>query len=406
MRHYDVVIMGGGLVGASLAACLARDSALQIAVVEKFNPPTQLGDFHPSFDARNTALTNGTCHLFNQLGIWAALRSNAEPIETIKISNQGGFGHATIRAQDERVRALGYVIENRYIGAELFIHLNTLRNVDFIAPAEISAITYDHVDRVTVSIEGTEKTQATTALLVVADGALSNGRELLGIQSSQTPYHQAALVTAFTSDRPHNNTAYERFAAGGPLALLPQTHDRFGVTWCVKQEEGEALAAMSDQDFIAALESVAGSAIGRIKKVGTRVLYPLSLVLAKEQVRPNVVVLGNAAHSLHPVAGQGLNMALRDVVVLTQALEEAKRRQQSLGDFAVLNRYLDLRTNDQFNTLQFSDKLTKLFTHPNAGVSLLRNTGLTLFDWLPGAKRFVARHAMGRSVSMQLPEIV
>lgn len=399
---YDILIIGGGLVGASLAACLARDPGIRIGVVEKFPPPQLDGDFHPSYDARNTALANGTCHVFDQLGLWQSLRPHAEPITTIDITNQGGFGRAVIRAEEERVRALGYVIENRWIGKILYQHLRSCVNVDFRAPAEVTALHYEQEQMRATLDDGSE---VRTPLVVIADGAQSNTRQMLGIGAQVTDYEQVAIVTAVTPDKPHNNIALERFTPTGPLAILPQTENRLGLTWCHDPHTAQQLMEASDDAFLRALEQAAGSSIGQLVKVGKRFSYPLSLTLADEQIRPNVVVLGNAAHGLHPVAGQGFNMAMRDVAVLVQTLFAARERQQSWGDFKLLQRYLQRRNQDQFNTIQFSDKLTQLFSNHNPWLSLLRNSGLVLFDTLQGTKRFVARYAMGRSVSTQLPEV-
>jgi 2-octaprenyl-6-methoxyphenol hydroxylase len=401
--HYDILIIGGGLVGASLAACLARDSSLRVGVVEKFPPPQDGGDFHPSYDARNTALANGTCHIFEQLGVWQAMREHAVPIETIEITNQGRFGRAVIRAQEERVRALGYVIENRWIGKLLYQHLRQCTNVDFRAPAEVVALRYEQ-DQLLATLDNQQ--QVRTPLVIIADGAQSNTRLMLGIGAHVTDYDQVAIVTAVTPDQPHHNVALERFADTGPLAILPQTDNRLGLTWCVDKKTADELMAADDGTFLCALERAAGEGIGMLRKVGKRFSYPLSLTLAEEQIRPNLVVLGNAAHGLHPVAGQGFNMAMRDVAVLVQVLAAAREQGRHWGDFKLLQEYLHQREQDQFNTIQFSDKLTHLFSNRNPLLSLLRNSGLVLFDTLQGTKRFVARYAMGRSVSTRLPEIV
>lgn len=400
--HYDILIIGGGLVGASLAACLARDPAVQIGVVEKFLPPQQDNDFHPSYDARNTALANGTCHIFDQLGLWPSLRQHAVPIASIDITNQGSFGRAVIRAEEERVRALGYVIENRWIGKILYQHLRQCANVDFCAPAEVTALRYQQ-DQMQATLN--DGSNVSTPLVVIADGAQSNTRQMLGIGAKVTDYEQVAIVTAVTPDQPHNNVALERFTANGPLAVLPQTDNRLGITWCHDPQTAQQLVETSDEDFMRALKQAAGMGIGNLVKVGKRFCYPLSLTLAEEQIRPNVVVLGNAAHGLHPVAGQGFNMAMRDVAVLVQTLFAARERQQSWGDFQLLQSYLNRRQQDQFNTIQFSDKLTHLFSNHHPLLSVLRNSGLVLFDTMQGTKRFVARYAMGRSVSTQLPEV-
>jgi len=400
--QYDILIIGGGLVGASLAACLARDASLRIGVVEKFPPPQDSGDFHPSYDARNTALANGTCHIFEQLGVWRDMREHAVPIETIEITNQGRFGRAVIRAAEERVRALGYVIENRWIGKVLYRHLQQCVNVDFRAPAEVVALRYE-ADRVVATLDTQQKVH--TPLVIIADGAQSHTRQMLGIGATVTDYEQVAIVTAVTPDKPHHNMALERFTDTGPLAILPQTDNRLGLTWCVDKTTADELMAADDATFLRALENAAGEGIGRLEKVGKRFSYPLSLTLAEEQIRPNVVVLGNAAHGLHPVAGQGFNMAMRDVAVLVQVLCEAREHNRHWGDFNLLQMYLQRRGQDQFNTIQFSDKLTHLFSNRNPLLSLLRNSGLVLFDTMQGTKRFVARYAMGRAVSTRLPEV-
>lgn len=398
----DILIVGGGLVGATLAACLARDPALRICMVEKFPPPPQAAPFHPSYDARNTALSNGTCHIFDQLGLWQALREHAQPIQRIQVSQQGGFGGASISAGQERVRALGYVIENRWIGKVLYQYLQRCPQVDFRAPAEVAGLRYVG-NRMQARLDDGQLVQ--TPLLVIADGAQSATRHMLGIGVQVKDYGQAAIVTAVTPDKPHGNRALERFTPHGPLALLPQTDNRLGLAWCQSPAQAQHLMAASDAEFLRALEQAAGDEVGRLVTVGKRFSYPLSLTLAEEQVRPNAVVLGNAAHALHPVAGQGLNMALRDVAVLVQTLVEARQQGQDWSEFGLLQRYLARRERDQFNTLQFSDKLVRLFGQSGTGLSLLRGAGLILFDSVPGAKRLLARHAMGRSQSTRLPEV-
>lgn len=419
---FDVVIMGGGLVGATLAACLARDSSVRIAVVEKFSLPHKSKPtssvVHPSYDARNTALSNGTCSLFQQLGLWESLRALAEPIKSIDVTDQGGFGQTRICAEQERVRALGYVIENRFIGQALMTTLQGLPNVEWVAPAAIQSIRYTDSNceqvgvKVGVHMEGQPDAKSgrevSTPLLVIADGAESSGRQLLGIEAATRSYDQVAIVTNVTPDRPHGNRALERFTREGPLAILPQTDNRLGLTWCMSEARATHLLDCDEDEFLRALETEAGDGIGTLVKLGQRYRYPLALTVAKEQVRPNVVVLGNAAHSLHPVAGQGLNMALRDVAVLVQVLHQVRQqpadRRESWGDFQVLSRYLNQRQSDQDNTIRFSDSLTRLFSRSDPMLGLLRNSGLLLFESVPGAKRFLARYAMGRSVSTRLPE--
>lgn len=412
----DVLIVGGGLVGASLAACLARDIALNIVVLEKVAmpepaPPSktsaeQTPKLHPSYDARNTALANGTCHVFDQLGLWQTLREQATPIHKVKVSDKGGFGRTQITAEEERVRALGYIVENRWVGAVLLEHLAGCANVTWHAPAEVTQLQFKASGVLVSATIGEQEQQFYTPLLVAADGAQSSMRSLLGIGSTVTPYHQTGIVTTLTPDQPHRHCAWERFTESGPLALLPQTDNRLGVTWCVETEAADALLAADDETFLKAIQAAAGNDAGTFIKVGKRYSYPLALTLSDEQVRPNLVVLGNSAHGMHPVAGQGLNMSMRDVAALTQTLFAARAVGENYGDLKWLQHYRALRGWDQNNTVHFSDKVTRLFSNSNAVMSFARNSGLLMFDVLPGAKRFLARYAMGRAASTTLPEPV
>jgi len=406
---YDVIIVGGGLVGGTFAACLARDPAMRIAIIEKF-PVQRMDDenlMHPSYDARNTALANGTCHVFDQLGIWQAIRSQSAAIKHIVVCDRGGFGRSTIDAVEENVRALGYVVENRWIGEVLNRHLDTLQNVSLLTPAEVQALEYidEKTVEVTALVDG-KPVVVRTPLLVIADGAQSATRRFLGIEAQKTDYGQTAIVTTITPEMPHNDQAWERFTATGPLALLPQTDNRMGITWCLDNDKAAALMAATDEEFLEELQKVAGSGPGRFIKVGKRFTYPLTLTLSDEQIRPNVVVLGNSAHAMHPVAGQGLNLSIRDVAALTQLIYDAREQAVHYGDLAWLNRYFQQRKMDQAATVQFSDKVVKLFSTDKPSAVAARNLGLLAFDLLPGAKRFLAHYAMGRAAPTLLPEVV
>lgn len=415
-EHFDIVIAGGGLAGATLAACLARYPDWRIAVLEKMPlPPSestnQAATLHPSYDARNTALTNGTCDLFDQLGLWAELKPQAEPITHIHVSQQGGPGRAHIDASSEQVQALGYVIENRCIGQSLLQHIQQSPQVSYLAPAELTAIRY-RAGGVTLTVRTAEQQrQLRTPLLVIADGAASAGRALLGIDAQARDYQQTAIVTTVTPADYPRGLALERFTQSGPLAILPQTEGRLGVTWCLAPEAAESLMAAADAEFCAALSAAAGSDLGALLRCGRRDAYPLKLTLTQEQIRPHAVVLGNAAHGLHPVAGQGFNLAVRDIVELVRVLLEARAQTvasgsdgaQGWGDFPTLQRYARARAGDQMRTIYFSDGITRLFGLAPTWASLGRGTGLFIFNRLPGLKRLLARQAMGRAMSMRLP---
>ena len=388
MSRVQLAIVGGGLVGASLALALqagARTRGWKIVLVEPFAP----GDaYQPSYDARSSALSYGSRQIFERLGLWPALAERAEAISQIQVSDQGRFGATRLSAEDEGVPALGYVLENAWMGHCLWRALDPAV-VEWRCPAEVT--------RMTALGDGYrlhlgDDSVMDCDLAVLADGGRSGLREQLGIAVRHTPYEQCALIANITPAEAHGGQAFERFTAQGPLALLPLSEQRCALVWTRPPVDAERLQALPDAEFLAELQQAFGYRLGSLRQVGTRHVYPLALVEAAEQVRPNLVILGNAAHSLHPVAGQGFNLSLRDTQALAETLLASD---QTVGDFAVLQRYLQRQQQDQALTVSFSDRVTRLF---GRGESLLvagRTLGLLGLDLLPPAKRWFARQAMG-----------
>ena len=417
--HYDIVIIGGGMVGASLAAALlpvAKQLDLQVAVVESMPMPTDdLSHYQPSYDARATALSYGTRKLYEQIGVWRALSTHVSPIQRIHVSDKGHFGAARLNAEEEHVPALGYVVENHWLGRTLLHHIQTHPNADHLSyccPAEVVSVTpVEKGMRLAIQL-GSETLQVSADLVVMADGGRSDLREKLGISYQQVVYQQHAVVANISPDRPHQDIAYERFTDSGPLALLPlqdQTLQdqalpdqkemaRCGLVWTVPDAELDTVMALDDAAFIARVQERFGYRAGRFIHVGERFSYPLKLVLADEQVRPGLVVLGNAAHALHPIAGQGYNLALRGVVELAQFIIDARRGGVSVGDAQMLQAYHQSRVADQQRTIGLSDKTMKLFSNRNPMLALGRDLGLQLMDICPPAKTLFARGAMGLDV--------
>ncbi|TLX61091.1 2-octaprenyl-6-methoxyphenyl hydroxylase [Stutzerimonas nosocomialis] len=383
-----LAIIGGGLVGASLALALqqgARARGWRIELIEPFAPGEE---YQPSYDARSTALSYGTRLIYDRLGVWDAIAARAEAILDIHVSDRGRFGAARLSAQEERVPALGYVVENAWIGHCLWQALDD-EVVTRRCPAE--------VDRLQ-AVEGgyrltlTDGQSFDCALTVLADGGRSGLREQLGIEVRRTPYGQTALIANVTPGKPHGGQAFERFTDDGPMALLPLQEKRCALVWTRPEADAARLAALGEAAFLAELQEAFGYRLGAFAQVGARHLYPLSLVEAAEQVRAGLVVLGNAAHSLHPIAGQGYNLSLRDADVLGTALLESPA---ALGDLATLQGYLQRQRLDQKLTVGFSDQVTRLFGD-SAPLSIIgRNLGLVGLDLLPAAKHWFARQAMG-----------
>ncbi|MBL4865327.1 MAG: 2-octaprenyl-6-methoxyphenyl hydroxylase [Pseudomonadales bacterium] len=398
-NNVDVCIVGGGMVGATLACALAKNSDLSILLIEAFplkkTDVVASGDYQSSYDARSTALSRGTAEIFHQLECWALMREQATPILDIHVSEKGGFGFSHLSAKKENVPALGYVVENAWLGRVLIGQLFQHSNIQILSPAKVASIDFQ-ADCVSVTVEGEQYAGGITAtLLIAADGQDSEVRRMLGIDVDITDYEQQAIIANVSPDCEHQGLANERFTANGPLALLPISDNRYSLVWSLAHDEAAETLALSDDDFLVKLQSQIGQRVGKMIKVGERFSYPLQLMRAKEQVRPRVVIVGNAAHSLHPVAGQGFNVAARDVAVLAAEIKGAFRRNQPIGDFSVLQQYWDKRRLDQEKTIQFSDKLLRLFDSESGLLRTARNIGLIGLDvWGPG-KGVFAKHAMG-----------
>ncbi len=386
-----LAIVGGGLVGASLALALqqgAKARGWTIALIEPFEPGSE---YQPSYDARSTALSYGTRLIYQRLGVWERIAERAEPITQIHVSDRGRAGATRLDASDQQVPALGYVVENAWIGHCLWQALDD-EVVTRHCPAE--------VEQMQAVAAGYRLTLTTGQVLdcdlaVLADGGRSALREQLGIAIKTTPYDQSALIANVTPGKPHGGQAFERFTDDGPMALLPLQDNRCALVWTRPEEDAARLAALPEAAFLDELQQAFGYRLGGFQQVGARHLYPLMLIEAEEQVRSGLVVLGNAAHSLHPIAGQGYNLSLRDTEALAAALLSSSAK---LGDIGVLQAYHRQQRTDQWLTVGFSDRLTRLF----AGSALLsvagRNLGLLGLDLLPPAKAWFARQAMGLGV--------
>lgn len=412
--HYDLVIIGGGMVGASLVCALlpvAKQLDLKIALIEQQPIPTQPGEpFQPSYDARSTALAYGVKSFYQATGMWDRLQAHLTPIEHIHVSDKGRFGVTRLHAKDEGVSALGYVVENHWLGQVLLDHIqqDTQGCVDLLCPASVDSVK-PSAEKSALQVTYQDTQHAITAeLVVLADGGRSSLRQALNIHFNVQSYHQHALVANVSLDRPHQGIAYERFTERGPMALLPgetlQGEVRCGLVWTLPDDHIGELLSLTDQAFLEELQQTFGYRAGRFTRVGERYHYPLKLSLAEEQVRSGLVVLGNAAHALHPIAGQGYNLALRGVTDLAENIMASRQQGFRLGDLSRLQAYEALRRQDQFRTIQFSDRTMKLFSNANPLLALGRSVGLQVMDLAPTLKTLFARSAMGLdSPSLHLP---
>lgn len=386
----DVLIVGGGLVGSTLAVALA-DAGVRAVLVES-RDPSRLEQ--PSFDARVTALANGSQRILSALGLWRGIARDAEPIRSIHVSERGSFGAVRIDAREEGVPALGYLVENRRLGETLWTRLESSRDLVLLGSASLGPFERDGAG-VHARIEAADGGVDVRAhLMVAADGARSAVREALGIGTREDRYSQQAIILNCAADRPHEGVAYERFLAGGPLAMLPLPGGRIGVVWTLPSARAERAAAQPDDAFRDALQDAFGYRLGRIVHVGRRTLHPLRRVRSDAIGDGRVVLVGNAAVTLHPVAGQGFNLALRDVAALAELITDAAAG-RGAGFAGIVDRYRAWRTDDQRKVALFTHGLVGLFGQSRPGLGAARGLGLAAFDLLPGAKAALARHTMG-----------
>lgn len=397
MQHdYDILIAGGGLAGNCLALAL-KDSNLRIAIIEAQSREQLAAS--PAGD-RALALAAGTITMLQALGIWQGVRKFATPITDIHISDKGHFGKTRLSAKQQGVEALGYVISARDIENHT-AELVAKSGIRIICPARVAGL-MSGPDSINVNIRQDDQSlNLSAALLVGADGGNSSVRKLLEIPQQITDYGQTALVTTVKGSIPHHNTAYERFTSSGPLALLPIADDELAVVWTRSHEDANALMAGGEAEFIAQLQDCFGYRLGCLSLTAPRRAFPLSLIRAQNMLSGRVVMIGNAVHQLHPVAGQGFNLGLRDVVQLAEMLLD--RTQPDPGDGELLHRYAGLRQQDHDKTIAFTDNIVKIFSNDWLALAAARNAGLALLDHLPFAKSILARHAMG--LAERLPRV-
>ncbi len=401
MQTTDIAIIGGGMAGAGLALLLAQQLPdFSVVLIEQFSlqtaTPEQLAV--PSFDARSTALSCSSQQILSALGLWDALVKNAEPISNVHVSERSRPLGMLMSAEDLSLPALGYVVENRHIGNVLLQAVLANTRIRTISPATVEKISLA-AECANLSVAGSESFSLQARLVVIADGAHSALRQQLGIAADTIPYDQHALVANVATELPHSGIAYERFTDSGPVALLPlqKTGDknRAALVWTIPDDDIEHILALDDQALLTRIQERFGERCGRLLEIGARHSYPLVLVQAREQVRSRVVLFGSAAHHLHPVAGQGFNLILRDCVALVETLMSAKVQGADPGDIAILNQYLRKQLWDQQKTVTVSDWLPRLFSTREQPQTALRTAALLGLDFLPGLREWFAREATG-----------
>ena len=385
---YDILIVGGGMVGASLAIAL-QPLGYKIGLIDAYTygEPKQ-----PSYDDRAIALSYGSSKIYTGMGIWDTLQEGVTAIEKIHISDKGHLGATRLNANQENIPALGYLVESRVLGNHLY---QQLKNSDI---TQITA-SITHVetakDSLNITINKEVKNETLSCkLLVGSDGTNSKVRELMGIPVDKEPYQQVGIITNVTPEKPHQNQAFERFTADGPIALLPLTENRCSLIWTHPTESAEATLQLNEKDFLQGLQKAFGYRLGNFLKAGKRSAFPLALSKAQQITSTRTVLIGNAAQTLHPVAGQGLNLGLRDIAQLAELLAD-NNYLDDIGSPAMLQHYAESRQPDRNTVIKYTDSLVKIFSNDSEILGHARAGGLMLVDRVPPLRRLLTHQSMG-----------
>lgn len=387
-QHYDVIIAGGGMVGASLAIALAQHG-LSVAVADREPLAAQLA---PAFDGRVSAVALSSKRLMARLGVWQHLQAQAEPILDIRVSDGDSPFFLDYHHREVGEGPFGWIVENRFIRQALAAAAAEYDNIDVIAPAEITALHVgDHAAEVTLSGGGVLRAN----LVIGADGKRSRMRALAGIGATTADYAQTAIVCTIAHALPHHGLAQERFLPAGPFAVLPMKDNHSSLVWTERTEHAPLFLALPEEEFVQEIVERVGGYLGDIRTHGPRFLYPLGVLHAKRYAGPRIALIGDAAHSIHPIAGQGVNLGWRDVAVLSELIGRQAGLGLDVGDLSMLRHYERWRRADNLAMLAVTDGLNRLFSNAVLPLKLARGLGLWAVAHLPPLKRFFMRDAMG-----------
>jgi len=401
---YDVVIVGAGMSGSLLALSLLKQNAqLKVLLLDenaqrvedsvsifKQTKQSQNEKSNPSFDARCIALNAGSVDILDGLSLWSAIKVNAQSIEQIQVSDKGYFGAVELTPENKNA-AFGYVVELRHVGKILSNELANFSSLTTLYQVKLDNIKQTN-HSIVCELDNGEHIQA--KLCVGADGSRSQVRELANISSTSVAYERSAIICNISCSQPHQSVAYERFTTSGPIALLPLKKELYSLVYCVKEDQAKFIADLPDSLFLAELQKTFGYRCGLFEMTGKRDIYPLSLLKTTKPIAHRVVCIGNAAHSLHPVAGQGFNLGLRDLFVLAKVITESDIEQ--IGSFSMLNHYWQCREKDHNRTILMTDSLVRVFSNRYPLLSIPRNIGLQAMSLFPFLSQPIIEQAKGQ----------
>ncbi len=389
-HHYDLIIIGGGMVGATLACALAQQD-FKVALIETRAPDCTWPP--PAFDIRTSAITRASQRMFEQVGAWAGMAARRVcPYREMRVWDATGNGAIHFDSAEIGEPDLGHIIENGVIQAALWERTAAISGITRYCPAQPHALLLAQEG---AALELQDGTRLHASLIVGADGGQSWTREQVGLPTYGWSYQQHAVVAVVRTELDHQDTAWQRFNAEGPLAFLPLAAKTFGIVWSTAPEHAEQLVAMDKAAFLKELHLSFGDALGRMLEVGERADYPLRLSHTLRYTATRLALVGDAAHSIHPLAGQGVNLGLSDARALIQTLVEARAKQQDLGHALVLRRYERARKADNLLMMTAMDGFKRLFSNDQMILKGARNLGLNLTDRLAPVKNLVMRQALG-----------
>lgn len=390
-QEFDLLIVGAGVVGAALATALC-DSGLRIAVLDAREPPR----FDPDaeWDLRVFALSPASKRFLGACGAWQGIPSERICAYTaMHVWDASGRGHIHFDCAEIGETVLGHIVEGRVLQQALWRQLQQAENVTAIYPAEPEALHFDAEQQATLTLKGGRRLQA--RLVVAADGADSALRKLADIPTVAAAYGQRAIVAHLHTQKPHGNVARQRFLPTGPIALLPLADGRVSIVWSLDEARAEEVLALDDERFCAAVTEASAKVLGKGTAITRRAAFPLRRLRVREYVRARLALIGDAAHAVHPLAGQGMNLGLRDAAVLSAVIQDACARERDIGDLAVLRRYERARKGDNLAMIMALDGFKRLFGNEIPPITLLRNAGLSAVNRFTPLKSAFMRHAMG-----------
>lgn len=393
----DVVIIGGGPAGSTQACALAHHG-LNVVVIEHLAPEVTMD---ASFDGRTTAVAFGSSNIYRGIDLWTQFEPFAQPILDIRVSDDNTYSHMHYDHREIGEHPMGYILENLKMRQVLYERANSYENLQWIAPAKVVDMKRDSAS-VRVILDNGSVVEA--KLLIAADGRNSQMRELVGIPVTRWSYDQKGIVCMIEHELPHHGVAHEHFLPTGPFAVLPMQGNRSSVVWSMREDLAPGLMEMKPEDFAAAMQSKFGDSLGKITLASKRWCYPLGVQFANTYIDERFAMVADAAHVIHPIAGQGLNMGLRDVAAMTQVLVEAHRLGLDIGGHTTLERYQRWRRFDNMTLITVTDGLTRLFSNDVRPLKFLRDRGLGIMNSIGPAKRFLMRHAVG--MVGDLPKLV